>query len=67
MIDLAVEHALVEKNGAYLSMGGETLGQGRERAREALAADVEKLARLRAGVTERCLGPRRDVKQAEAA
>ena len=34
---------VIEKNGAHLSFGGEHLGQGRERAREAILAQ-QKLA-----------------------
>ena len=68
VIDLGVERGIVEKSGAYLSLGGETLGQGRERAREALVADVEKLTRLRAAVAQRCFEKHEPgAKHAEAA
>lgn len=33
LIDLGVEHGIVEKSGAWFSFGGERLGQGRENAR----------------------------------
>jgi recombination protein RecA len=36
LLDAAVALGVVEKNGAYFSFAGESLGQGRERAREAL-------------------------------
>jgi recombination protein RecA len=50
LIDVAVERGLVEKNGSHLSFGGEHLGQGRERAREALLGRPELCAQLRAAV-----------------
>ncbi|UJR84243.1 recombinase RecA [Sandaracinus amylolyticus] len=40
LLDLAVTHGLVEKNGAYFSFGGQSLGQGREKARIALCEDA---------------------------
>ena len=46
LLDLAVGHGLVEKNGSYYSFGGQSLGQGREKARLALCED----AALRASV-----------------
>ena len=33
LLDLAVAHEIVEKNGAYYSYAGQSLGQGREKAR----------------------------------
>ena len=33
LLDLAVEHKIVEKSGAWYSVGGERIGQGRENAR----------------------------------
>lgn len=40
LLDLGVEHKLVEKSGAWFSIkGGERLGQGRENAKQALAAN----------------------------
>ncbi|MDC0740882.1 recombinase RecA [Polyangium mundeleinium] len=36
LLDFAVAQGVVEKSGAYLSFRGETLGQGREKAREAI-------------------------------
>jgi len=34
VLDLAVEHGIVEKAGAWFSYGGERIGQGREKARD---------------------------------
>jgi recombination protein RecA len=36
LLDFGVQLGVVEKSGAHLSFGGEQLGQGRERARDAL-------------------------------
>jgi recombination protein RecA len=45
-LDLGVERGLVEKSGAHYSLGGERIGQGRERAIEWLRANPEALQRL---------------------
>jgi recombination protein RecA len=45
-VDLAVERGLIEKSGAHFSLGGERIGQGRERAMEWLRANPEALQRL---------------------
>ena len=39
LVDLAVEHAVIEKLGAWYSYGGERIGQGRENARDLLKAN----------------------------
>ncbi|AUX41556.1 recombinase RecA [Sorangium cellulosum] len=50
LIDFACQLGVVEKSGAHLSFGGEHLGQGRERAREALLGKPALAASLRAAV-----------------
>ncbi len=45
-IDLGVERGLVEKSGAHFSLGGERIGQGRERAAEWLKANPAALEAL---------------------
>jgi recombination protein RecA len=47
LLDLAVAAGAVEKNGAYYSFNGNNLGQGRERARQALLDDPKLLATVR--------------------
>lgn len=47
LLDLAVAQELVEKNGAYLSYRGRSLGQGREKARATLLEDAALRAELR--------------------
>jgi recombination protein RecA len=45
-VDLGVERGLVEKSGAHFSLGGERIGQGRERAMEWLRGNPEAFQRL---------------------
>ncbi len=46
MIDLGVEHGLIEKNGSHHSFAGVQLGNGRDRARDSLLSDGAMSARL---------------------
>jgi recombination protein RecA len=39
LLDLAVEHKIVEKSGAWFSFKGERLGQGRENAKNLIKSD----------------------------
>jgi recombination protein RecA len=50
LIDYAVMLGVIDKSGAHLSFGGEHLGQGRERAREALLAKPALASALQAAV-----------------
>jgi recombination protein RecA len=56
-LDLAVERGVVEKSGAYFALGGERIGQGRERAIEWLRANPEALERVVAQVRDSVLTP----------
>jgi recombination protein RecA len=47
LLDTAVERDVIKKSGAYYAYEGQSLGQGRERAREALSADATLRDRLR--------------------
>jgi recombination protein RecA len=46
MLDLAVEHKLIEKSGSWFSYGQERLGQGRESAKQYLRDHPEAVAEL---------------------
>lgn len=46
VLDLAVEQNVIEKTGAWFSLGGERLGQGRENVREMLRANPDLLAQV---------------------
>ncbi len=50
ILDLAVEHKLIQKSGAWFSMNGENLGQGRENTRLYLKEHPEVMEKLRAQV-----------------
>ncbi len=52
VLDLAVTKGLVDKSGAWFSMNGERLGQGRDAAKEYLKANPEITKTLRAKVLE---------------
>jgi recombination protein RecA len=57
LIDLGTEHGIIEKSGAWYSLDGERIGQGRENARDYLlehpetAAVVEAKVRQKFGLT----------------
>ena len=53
LLDLAVEHGLIEKSGAWFSYGGERIGQGRENARDFLKGRPETLAEVEARLYEK--------------
>lgn len=46
IIDLAVTHNIIEKSGAWLSFGGERLGQGREKARDFIEENKDVLGKI---------------------
>ena len=50
LIDHACQLGVIERSGSHLSFGGEHLGQGRERARDALVAKPGVAAAVRAAV-----------------
>jgi recombination protein RecA len=53
IIDLAVNHNIVEKSGAWFSYGGERVGQGRENAKQFLRDNPAMAAQLRLAVLEK--------------
>jgi recombination protein RecA len=50
LLDLAVESKLIQKSGAWFSMNGENLGQGRENTRQYLRDNPETTEKLRAQI-----------------
>jgi len=52
LIDLAVSKKIVDKSGAWFSLDGERLGQGRENTRQFLQDNPEMLKKLEAKVKE---------------
>jgi recombination protein RecA len=49
LIDIAVEHKIIEKSGAWFAYGGERLGQGRENVKNYLKENVD----VRSGIEEK--------------
>ena len=66
IIDLGVEHQIVEKSGAWYSYAGERLGQGRDNARAFMKAHPEKSDEIERTLREKLL-PRRQEATEEAA
>ncbi|MEP6782504.1 MAG: recombinase RecA [Acidobacteriota bacterium] len=65
LIDIAVEHKIIEKSGAWFAYGGERLGQGRENVKTYLKEHIE----LRTAIEEkvrRALGITKEVPEAVA-
>jgi recombination protein RecA len=50
LIDLGLSRGVMEKNGNHLSFGGTTLGNGRERSRDALMENIELQSAIRTAV-----------------
>jgi len=53
LLDLSVEHNIVEKSGAWFSYGGERIGQGRENARVFLKAHPDTLREVETRLYEK--------------
>jgi recombination protein RecA len=60
IVDLGVKHDLVEKAGAWYSVGSERIGQGKDNARDYLKAHPELSATLEAQIKEKLLGTAED-------
>ncbi|MBK7580247.1 MAG: recombinase RecA [Myxococcales bacterium] len=56
LLDTAVRVGALDRNGSHLVLGGKTIGQGRERAREAVLASTELREALEAATYERLPG-----------
>ena len=65
LIDLGTARGLLEKNGNHLSFAGATLGNGRERSRDAVAANQELQTTLRQAIL--ASGPVRPGRRTDAA
>ena len=53
ILDLAIAENLIQKSGAWFSMDGENLGQGRENTRQFLRDNPDVCAQLRKSILER--------------
>jgi recombination protein RecA len=52
LVETALEAGVLEKSGSHLTFGGKSVGQGRDKLRDALAADPALLANLRAATLD---------------
>ena len=70
LLDIAVEHKIIEKSGAWFSYGGERLGQGRENVKTLfkdkpeLSAKIEGQVRKALGLIPDIKAPTKDTAQA---
>jgi recombination protein RecA len=55
VLDLAVEHGIVDKSGSWFSRGDDRLGQGRERTIQLLEEKPDLLVEIEAAVLEKVL------------
>lgn len=53
ILDLAIEHGVMEKAGSFIKYKGETYAQGRDKARDLLDQDEKLQAELKAAVYEK--------------
>ena len=68
LLDLAVEHRIVEKSGAWFSHGGERLGQGRENVKKLLREKTDLYGGIEAEVRKALgLAPEAEAAPARAA
>lgn len=54
ILDLAVEHEVIQKSGAWFAYLGEKIGQGRENAKAYLRENAEVMAEIEQQVREKC-------------
>ncbi len=53
LLDLGIEHRILEKKGAWIAYEGELIGQGREAAKEALMKAPDLAAKIKQAILER--------------
>lgn len=58
LVDLGLEHGILEKKGAFITMQGISFGQGREAAKELLKTSPELCEKIDRALRERLLLPR---------
>ncbi|MBR3177715.1 recombinase RecA [Candidatus Saccharibacteria bacterium] len=56
ILDLAVQHGVIEKSGAFLKYNGETLGQGRENVKKLFKENSKLMAEIEKKVREKTMG-----------
>ncbi len=53
LIDLGIDHKVLEKKGAWIAFNGELVGQGREAAKQAMKDNPALAAKVKAGILEK--------------
>ncbi|AOS43972.1 recombinase A [Lacunisphaera limnophila] len=53
LLDLGLDHKVLEKKGAWIAFNGELVGQGREAAKEAFKTNPDLAAKVKAGILEK--------------
>jgi recombination protein RecA len=53
LLDLGLEHKVLEKKGAWIAFNGDLVGQGREAAKEALKQNPALAEKIKAGILEK--------------
>ena len=53
LIDLGIDHKVLEKKGAWIAFNGDLVGQGREAAKEALRTNPALAAKVKAAIQEK--------------
>lgn len=66
IVDLGVEHKVLEKKGAWISFEGDLVGQGREAAKTALTENPELAEKIAAAITK-VIKPEEETKELEEA
>ena len=56
LVDLGVEHKVLEKKGAWIAYNGDLVGQGREAAKEALRTNPDLAAKVKAAIIDKVKG-----------
>lgn len=59
LVEVALATGTLQKNGSHISFGGKSIGQGRDRARDALLAAPELFASVRAATLDALPGQQR--------
>jgi len=66
ILDMGIQHEIVEKSGPWYSYGPERIGQGRENARVFLADNPDVLEEIRRKILEKCGLGKAEAGKAEA-
>jgi recombination protein RecA len=53
LLDLGLDHKVLEKKGAWIAFNGELVGQGREAAKDALKASPALAAKVKGAILEK--------------